>query len=188
MLSVVFLAVICLVIAGLVKQLVPEDSGLLVPSFVFISIALWIAYDYMMVERYEKKLSCMRKKHEMSDYELEAKVNAMAHAMATDTINNKIPDVEDTPEPEPKPVKEHENEFDIDIQNKMDIRQMHSYMGGSGDTQICNRMKYMGMQAQMSQDIRAKWNKYSVQPWIEEELQDHADREWWNSDHLESEF
>lgn len=193
-LSVVFLALICIVIAGLVKTLLPDHSGLIVPSFVFISIALWIAYDYMMINRYKAKLECAKRKHEMSDLELEARINSLSCDMADKALDdNNIPDLEVEPEPNKPPVvnvpvKEHECEFDIDMHNQHSIKDMHSAMGASGDTRLCNRMKYMAVQAQLSQDIRSAWNKYSVQPWVEEELREQADREWWNSDHLDPVF
>jgi len=121
---------------------------------------------------------------------------AMSQDMADESADDRnIPDIEvpGTPDkPQPKtgaPEKDHANEYDIDMHNQLhSIQDMHSAMGASGDTMLCNRMKYMGVQAQLSKDIRASWNKYSVQPWLEEELQEHANREWWNSDHLEAEF
>lgn len=197
-LSVVFLALICIIIAGLVKGLAPSHSGLIVPSFVFICVGLWIAYDYMMVNRYKAKEKCMRAQQEKQDiYQMQARSWALANNMAAESADDRnIPDIEVPDDPERSlskqkqaPEKTHNNEYDIDMHNQLhSIKDMHSVMGASGDTMICNRMKYMGVQAQLSKDIRSSWNKYSMQPWIEEELQEHADREWWNSDHLEAEF
>jgi len=68
------------------------------------------------------------------------------------------------------------------------IKDFHTKMGCCADTRLFNRMKFMGIQPQWSKDIRAAWNKYSLQPYLEDELREHADRIWWNSDHLESEF
>jgi hypothetical protein len=196
-LSVVFLALICIIITGLVKGLAPGHSGLIVPSFIFICVSLWIAYDYMMVSRYKEKEKCMKKKHAETVHMMQVRSWALANDMAMESADDRnIPDIEvpDEPdEPLPKreqaPEKTHDNEYDIDMHNQLhNIKDMHSVMGSSGDTMICNRMKYMGVQAQLSKDIRSSWNKYSMQPWIEEELQEHADREWWNSDHLEAEF
>lgn len=68
------------------------------------------------------------------------------------------------------------------------IKAAHVDMGCSGDNQICNRMKYMAKQAQESQNIRAKWNARSLQPFVEAELREHANRTWWHQDHLDPEF
>lgn len=77
---------------------------------------------------------------------------------------------------------------DVYIAQGKDIPDIHHYMGSRGDTQMCNRMKYMQMQPKLSQKNRADYNKYSLQPFLEEELQEHSEREWWNSDFLEDGF
>ncbi len=41
LLSVVFLALVCIVIAGIVHKMVP--SGMMVPTFALIAICLWVA-------------------------------------------------------------------------------------------------------------------------------------------------
>jgi hypothetical protein len=196
-LSVVFLALICIIITGLVKGLVPSHSGLIVPSFIFICVGLWIAYDYMMINRYKEKEKCMTEKHAQTLHEMQAQSQVLINDMSAESVDDRnIPDIEVPDEPETplpkreqKPEKTHDNEYDIDIHNQLhNIKNMHNVMGSSGDTMICNRMKYMAVQSQLSKDIRSSWNKYSVQPWIEEELREHADREWWNSDHLDVEF
>jgi hypothetical protein len=43
-------------------------------------------------------------------------------------------------------------------------------------------MKYMGLQARMSQDIRARWNAEKFRPYFEEELRDNETRDWWDNE------
>ena len=59
-LSVLFLALVCIVISGLVYKFAPRNSNLIIPSFAFIAVALWIAYDYMMLSRYKAKEKCRK--------------------------------------------------------------------------------------------------------------------------------
>jgi len=78
---------------------------------------------------------------------------------------------------------------DIDIhQGNKSIKEMHHYMGCDGDNRIANRMKYMSIQPQVSDHIRANYNKYALQPFLEEELRENETRHWWENDALESEF
>ena len=65
------------------------------------------------------------------------------------------------------------------------IKDIYKNMACDGDNSIANRMKYMGVQPQISKNIRALYNKYTLKPYIEEELREQSNREWWNSDHLE---
>jgi hypothetical protein len=187
-LSVIFLALICIVIAGIVKSLGIEGSGLIIPSFVFMAIGLWITYDYMMIKRYRAKEKCNKDRMEL----LEARI-IVSQMAEEDEDNRNIPDIETVVEhhlPQiDKLKKERDDEYDIDLYNgETSIKDMHANMGCTGDTMICNRMKYMAVQPQLSKDIRASWNKNSFMPYIEEELREHAEREWWNSDHLDAEM
>lgn len=84
--------------------------------------------------------------------------------------------------------KQHVSEFDIDMHNGELFQKIYPRMGCCGDTAIANRMKYMGMQPQVSKAIRASFNKHTMQPYLEEELRAHADREWWASDFLDYDF
>lgn len=84
------------------------------------------------------------------------------------------------------PQKIADDEFDIDVYNGVgDIENIYRKMGTIGDNLICNRMKYMGMQPKLSKDIRAAYNKYTMQPMFEEELREQADKIWWENDQLD---
>ena len=82
--------------------------------------------------------------------------------------------------------KQHSNEYDIEIYSGVDdIRKLYTHMGSNGDTQICNRMKYMGVQPKLSQDIRASYNKYSQEPFFTQELEEQSNKIWWENDLLD---
>jgi hypothetical protein len=179
--SIILLAFICIVLAGLVHKLVGENQLLIVPSFACIAVGLWVMYDYILLNRYKAKEACLEKKTIAEAPEV------IAAGMQASTEADEEPEEPDEPEV-PQPVAEAEGEFDIDIHNGVELSEMWRKMASPGDTKLANRMKYAGMQAQLSQDIRAQFNKYSLQPWVEEELRDHSQREWWDSDFLEKDF
>lgn len=79
--------------------------------------------------------------------------------------------------------------FDKDFwDTNVDLRSIQSNMGGSGDNQIYNRMKYMGMQAKIAADARASMNRYTFQPYFDEELRTKENQIWWENDALEEVF
>lgn len=82
-------------------------------------------------------------------------------------------------------IKVDNNEFDIDYyrdpNKEFDIRLVYNEMGGDGDTAICNRMKYSGMQAKLSKDIRAVYNKHSIEPYFQEELNEQENKIWYEA-------
>jgi hypothetical protein len=184
-LSVVFLALVCIVIAGIVNKLAP--SGMMIPTFALIAICLWIAYDYILLRRYKAKQSCknnQKNKEELAKMEEDDDVNINPgdrelQDMIYD-LENKYSNKEDADSPD-VPKAKHKGEFDIDLYNKgLSIQELHKDMGCSGDNKLANRMKYMGMQAKVSQDNRAKLNRYSLQQYWEEELRDNENRDWWD--------
>jgi hypothetical protein len=61
-LSVIFLALICIIIAGIINKLAP--SGMMIPTFALVAVCVWIAYDYILLKRYKAKLSCKANKSE----------------------------------------------------------------------------------------------------------------------------
>ncbi len=182
-LSVIFLALIAVVVAGIVNRMLPEGSLLLVPSFMVICVAVWIAYDYMMRQRFQQKEKCL-----MSVASL---INERKKP-----VDSKLDEPEDPEEPdEPDEPAEPEEPAEPDeqpAQKPPTKRRVELYNpepeDGTADTVFSNRMKYTGVQPQMAQIARAMHNKYALQPYFEEELREHAEREWWNSDHLDLDF
>lgn len=185
-LSVLFLAFVCLIVSGLVYKLVPQRSILLVPSFILIAIGLWISYDYILLRRYKAKEQCNKQKNIREIHTLVDEINNDAYEGGD--LNSQ--DLQDNQNPKKAtPVEKLlECDFDIDVHNQVDIRDMYHHMGSSGDNQIANRMKYLGMQPQLSKNIRAAHNRYTLQPYFEEELRENEEREWWNNDALEADF
>jgi hypothetical protein len=196
-LSVIFLALICIVISGIVYKLAPNNANLIVPSFVLISIGLWITYDYMMQSRYSDKIKCIKRKAEQkveqkveqSLLSIVDEINSTNGIGNSDSAKANADTMGDT-EPQnsviPQPKKRRPDEFDLDIYSgEDDIRKLYTHMGADGDNQVCNRMKYMSVQPKLSKDIRASFNKYSWQPYVEAELRENEFREWWYMDQLD---
>lgn len=176
-LSVVFLAFICIIVAGILNSFMPGE--LMIPSFVLIAVCLWVAYDYMLLKRYKEKKKCMTKKHAEQTDDLENRIREL-----TEQLENDEEAREDPPE-EPadlSPVAKHKNEVDIELYQGGSIQNLHGKMSCSGDTQLANRMKYMSMQSQMAKDARARWNVEKFRPYFAEELKDNERRDWWDND------
>lgn len=183
-LSVLFLALICIVIAGLVMNLSPKE--LIIPSFAFIAISLWIAYDYMLLNRYKVKVQQVEKAYESDLKKVIDDINNDTLAGGPIDENNLIAEPNKQVAP---PEKQSLKEFEIDMYNNAaTIQDMYKQMGCTGDNMIANRMKYMALQAQASQVARAGWNARSFQPYVEEELRQASQRDWWENDALNAQF
>jgi hypothetical protein len=188
-LSVIFLALICIVISGIVMKTAPKHSNLIIPSFAVIAVGLWIAYDYMLrsrLKKVEQQMNNVNSKQVIND--LVDEINARTalggahepeHNAAPDNGKPKDPDAKEDVDDVPEPVKQGVYEFDIDMYNGQNIQEVFMHMANSGDTQICNRMKYMGMQSKLSEDIRASFNKHSLEPYFVEELRENEALRWW---------
>ena len=206
-LSVIFLVLICIVIAGIIYKTVP--SQMMIPTFALVAVCLWIALDYILMQRYQIKKSCDVPKvnHDPLDDQinrLTQELNLAENSKSTNVSDNskstnvsddskstnvsddsKSINVSDNSPPSTEknltPEAKHKNEFDIDLYDKqLSIKELFKDSGCTGDTRIANRMKYMGLQARMSQDIRARWNTEKLRPYLEEELSDNENRDWWD--------
>lgn len=266
-LSIIFLALVAIVVAGIVNVATP--ISLIVPSFVLISLCLWVAYDYILLQRYREKIRKFKQSQDNerptnkqntndsavvnSEDELMAVINEINNDKDTENSNETItiadlssnddqynmekelykadmgltnsqkietkipqlarmndmqmtyegvsPDIDmgentgllDVPRDlyDKNLLKQqHKNEYDIDMYRGFsDIKELHPLMGGTADTRMANRMKYMGMQAKLSQDIRASYHKPQMQQYFAEELNDAWERSnWWDRDQLEKVF
>jgi hypothetical protein len=192
-LSVLFLAFVAIIIAGLVYKLAPSHSMLIVPSFVFICIGLWIAYDYVLLKRYVQKDKWLKSKYDrnMTDAAVnvdDTEISQMIDEINRDTYSDKEI-LSHSNFKQPDIVKQNDCDIDIDIYNQnVDFRDMYQNMGGLGDNRLANRMKYMSLQPKLSANIRASFNKYSLQPYVEEELRENENRDWWENDALDAVF
>jgi hypothetical protein len=70
-LSVIFLALICIVIAGIIYNIAPGQ--MMVPSFALIAVCMWIAYDYILIQRHKAKKACLETPAELDDIEQKIK-------------------------------------------------------------------------------------------------------------------
>lgn len=174
-LSVIFLALICIVVAGIVRHIAPDT--MIMPTYALLAVCLWIAYDYILLKRHKQQHAC----------EKPADINRQTEdriRQLVDDINSRVPDAQ--PEPveqtkEDRPAAKHKAEFDIKMYDgQSPIQEIHSSMGSSGDTQLANRMKYMSLQPRMSQEIRARHNANTLKSYFEEELQEQENRDWWD--------
>jgi len=173
--SVIFLALIAIVIAGLVHKFLPDDSSLIVPSFVLISVGLWIAYDYILLNRYQKRAACAHA-HQSKHTNTNAAQKQEREPEHKPTVSV------DSGEPE-KPLIEIKKPVSVDInyyRDDSDFRSLHKSMGSSGDNQLFNRMKYMSIQPKVSAALRTGWTARSLQPFVEEELREQERRHWWD--------
>ena len=115
---------------------------------------------------------------DITDEELTQKIEALLNkAPATDT-KSKIP--------VPKPMSERPEGLIYSEGNYKD--NMFPELGGKGDNELSQRMKFMSNQARVSIDNQARVNKYTNIGYIKEELDNHAASRWWDDETLEGEF
>lgn len=181
-LSVIFLTLICIIVSAIVMKLTPGNSNLIVPSFAVICVGMWIAYDYMTISRNVVRKKHRREKNNADEIqELVDDINQQSSMGGSYEDNGQ--DSEQDEDKEPTPKKQNDSEFDIDMYNgNGDIRKIYQEMSNSGDTQLANRMKYIGMQPKLSKDIRANWNKHGLLPYVEAELAEGEAKHWYGND------
>jgi type III secretory pathway component EscV len=190
-LSVVFLALIAIVISAIVHQMLP--GGLNMPVFVLIAVCLWVMYDYMMLSRYNSKKTCLVKQNKRKTDNLEQQISDLTKQLNKPTEDDlqereleiQVEQIDQNRQQEIKPEAQHLNEYDIhmyagDFSEK--IKDMHTLMGCTADTRLANRMKYAGMQSQIATENRARWNAEKLRPYFEEEFEEFDNSAWWEND------
>ena len=90
-------------------------------------------------------------------------------------------------------VKEAEHQFsdnDVDIKmyNAQPGSNIHYDMACSGDNSISDRMLEQGKRSKQSTDARAKFDKHSMNHYLNEELDSTANARWWDNEELEQDF
>lgn len=182
-LSVIFLALICIVIAGIVTHIAP--SGLQMPCIALVAVCLWIAYDYILVKRNKAKAACHVSKEEKNvDEDVDEQIASLTKELNS-TVDEQPGAVQTVSQ---KPEQQHKNEFDILMYDPdASIKELYTDMGCAGDTRIANRMKYAAMQSKVATDIRTRMNANKLRPYFEEELAEQEKRDWWDeeSDYLD---
>lgn len=68
------------------------------------------------------------------------------------------------------------------------LHKMQQELGSYGDNMLAARSIEQGRRAKQSIDNRAKYDRYSVQGFYDEELRSHANKIWWENDALEHMF
>ena len=190
-LGILFLAFVCIILASLIKALLPDHSILLVPSFAFICIGLWMTYDYTLATRYKKRLACMLE-HQMND-ELYDETDQINNEDIIDDMPNNQQDNNLDNQQDNNLDNQQDNNLDYNLDynqddiiekynKEMSIKENHANMGCTADTHIFNRMKYAGIQPQLSKIIRSAWNVRKFQPYIDAELKENENRDWWDTE------
>lgn len=91
-----------------------------------------------------------------------------------DMINHlKKPPIED----------EMENQRNIELQNSIVSLYMNDVC--PGDDRLYKKAQHTSIKNKRAIDAKASLDKYSLLPFLKEELDDNANREWWSQDDLE---
>lgn len=85
----------------------------------------------------------------------------------------------------------------LDLSNKIYDQPRQFYRDNSaypdkpsyyGDNAFTDKMIHMSLKNKHAINNRARWNKYSFMPFIEEEIETHANSRWWDNQDLEQDF
>lgn len=184
-LSVIFLILIFIIISAIIYKNAP--AGWAIPTIAVAAACMWIAFDYMMLKKYNAMKTCAQNRGMLPADDIETRIKQLAQEIGesyeggNDDVDNNI-DNNQMENDEP-PTALHKNEFDIKLYDRQaTLSDIHKEMGCSADNRLANRMKYAGMQAKMSKDIRARWNVEKFRPYVEEELRENEKRHWWEND------
>lgn len=206
MLDLIFLLFFGIVMFAVAKQSLPDYKEYVISLMVLVGVCVWILYDFVKLkidmdkkvirdaEQRAVKASCGLQKEldepkkpvvQVQDAVVKLPPTKQDNMSQRSNVNNMYNvDYDNLTTVN----KSSAGEFDIDIFNGSDLRKIHKQMGCDADTQIFNRNKYSSEQSKQNKVNNASWNKYSFQPFIEEELREHSVREWWTSDHLDIDF
>ncbi len=69
-----------------------------------------------------------------------------------------------------------------------EVYDLYHNKGCSGDTMIASRMSHMATMPKRAIEARARLDKYTIAPYLEEELGQHANSRWWDNEDLEHMF
>lgn len=98
--------------------------------------------------------------------------------------------ISEMPDEEAEKPSEYKGEYsDTYLKSKLeDVKKEYYTIGCIGDNALSLRMWENGRRAKQSQDIRARYDKYSALHIFDEELRAHANSIWWDNDALEHRF
>jgi hypothetical protein len=186
-LSIIFLGFIAIVAAGIFNSLLP--TSFMMPIFVMISVCLWISYDYILIKRHKLKQQCNKSDNRSKESIHESNCNDellkfnRRNMNSDDQLDKIAQSIQVTPVSNICCKKEKSsNDISLDMYNDVPITEIHENMGSPGDNKLVNRMKYLGLQPKLSQDIRSRMNVRKFAPYFEEELDEQEKRAWWEQD------
>jgi hypothetical protein len=82
--------------------------------------------------------------------------------------------------------------MEIKLKNEDNLRNINKLYdldeNSCGDDKLANKMKHMSLKNKQAIINRAKWNKSSFIPFIEEELNNHSNSIWWDNQDYENQF
>lgn len=82
-----------------------------------------------------------------------------------------------------------EQDFDVMLYNNLDaVKNVYYDMACPGDNALAERMWEQGRRSQQATINRAKFDKYSLLHYFDEELRSTANSRWWDNDALEHKF
>jgi hypothetical protein len=82
-----------------------------------------------------------------------------------------------------------EKDFDVALYNNYNsVKGAYYDMACPGDNALTDRMLEQGKRPQQATDARAKFDKYSMLQYLDEELNSTANCRWWDNDALEHMF
>jgi len=102
--------------------------------------------------------------------------------------------IDEEPEPTYSNLHESENQyseqdFDVMLYNNLDaVKDVYDDMACPGDNALASRMLEQGKRSQQATIARAKFDKYSMLHYFDEELRSAEGSRWWDNDALEHKF
>lgn len=202
-LQIIFYGLVGIVIFAIIRNVCSE--ALWMPMFVLVAAILFMVYDYVVQKRKDEplppsiQLECQPIEAELEEpqtdfgvdwEELTETPEQLNHRWLQNYRENRMPSKFNSYQPMieghvlegTKCIAQHNNEFDIDIARGEPISSIFQRSGSSADNALANRMKYMAMQPKLSMEIRARHNRYTMQPYFEEELSANEKRDWWDNE------
>lgn len=157
------------------------------PSTVLILTVGWIAYEYIQLQ---KQKSILKNKQNNAN-NLSAQNCNQPNISASNKINmsDEIVDLNELSDDD-EITEEITQELNKQLytNNAAKYQNLHNANMQDGDSALANRMKVQSGRAKESIDNKARFNKYSLGPYLEQELQDHANMRWWDNPALEQHF
>ncbi len=146
------------------------DGGPIMTILITATVA-FIIYDYVNNDRKKKRAICQKKMMMRETDEQEPEIDVLENMDFSIDVND-----------DSKFAVNEEIPLEVKINNGGNIVDTFEQMGSVADNKASNYQRYRGLQESLSIAFKEKNNKYSALPWLEEELREHEDRDWWLDD------